>query len=310
MHAPPITPGRRPRPPRRSRRLESIARDHGRPRQIRWIARRRVALSRFWKEYRRSKMGMVGLSSCSFFVGVAIFAIFADDSGTDPGLTTDGPVGAPPSREYPLGTDDLGLSVLTLVIQGAKISLLVGLTASVITMVIGTLVGIVAGYRGRLASTRSSCGSRTSRSSCRGSRSRSCSPSILGQSLVTIIMVIGLTSWPGTARLVRAQVLSVRERPYVERARALGGGGLAHDHPARAAQRHPGDPREHRARRRDRDPVRDRAVVPRARATRPAISWGAILEEAFSSGATTLGCVVVDRRARACASCSSCSRSR
>ena len=48
--------------------------------------------------------------------------------------------------------------------------------------------------------------------------------SILGQSLITIILVIGLTSWPSTARLVRAQVLSVRERPYIERARALGAG--------------------------------------------------------------------------------------
>ena len=46
--------------------------------------------------------------------------------------------------------------------------------------------------------------------------------SILGQSLVTIILVIGITSWPSTARLVRAQVLTVKERPYVERARALG----------------------------------------------------------------------------------------
>ena len=48
--------------------------------------------------------------------------------------------------------------------------------------------------------------------------------SMIGPSLVTIILVIGFTSWPGTARLVRAQVLSVRERPYVERARALGAG--------------------------------------------------------------------------------------
>ena len=61
--------------------------------------------------------------------------------------------------------------------------------------------------------------------------------SILGPSLDTIILVIGLTSWPSTCRLVRAQVLSVRERPYIERARALGARELAHDLPPRAAQR-------------------------------------------------------------------------
>jgi peptide/nickel transport system permease protein len=192
------------------------------PRQIR-RARRRVALSRFWKQYRRSKMGMAGLIILAFFVGVAIFAVFASDAGTDPSLVTDQPVGAPPSLEFPFGTDALGLSVLTLVIEGSKISLLVGLTASVITMVIGTLVGIVAGYRAGWTDTFL----------MRFTDFGLVIPwlalaivlaAILGPSLVTIIVVIGVTSWPGTARLVRAQVLSIRERPYVERARALGAG--------------------------------------------------------------------------------------
>ena len=117
MHAPPITPGGDPSlTPEPS--LEPIGEIRS-PRQIR-RARRRVAFARFWKEYRRSKMGMLGLIILVFFIGVAIFAIFADDSGTNPSLTTDGPVGAPPSREYPFGTDGLGLSVLTLVIQGTQ----------------------------------------------------------------------------------------------------------------------------------------------------------------------------------------------
>ncbi len=219
MHAPPITPGGDPST-RPTQPIESIGEIRS-PRQIR-RARRRLALQRFWREYRKSKMGMAGLIILVFFIAVGIFAVFADKSGIDPTLTS-GPVRAPPSRDYPLGTDDFGISVLTLVIQGTAISLLVGLTASVITMVIGTLVGITAGYRGGGLDTFL----------MRTTDFALVIPwlalaivlaSILGPSLVTIILVIGLTSWPSTARLVRAQVLSVRERPYVERARALGAG--------------------------------------------------------------------------------------
>ncbi len=192
------------------------------PQAIAW-ARRRRALIRFWRTYRRSKMGMAGLLVLLFFAGVAVFAIFADKTGIDPSLTS-GPVLAGPSLKYPFGTDDLGRSVLTLTIQGSKISLLVGLVATVITMVIGAVLGIVAGYRGGL----------TDVILMRFTDFGLVIPwlalaivmaSILGPSLGTIILVIGLTSWPGTARLVRAQTLSVKERPYVERARALGASG-------------------------------------------------------------------------------------
>jgi peptide/nickel transport system permease protein len=218
VQAPPITPGGDPNltgstpPPEELPEVRS-------PRAIRRVRRRR-AFARFWGQYRRSWMGMAGLVILVFFLGVAIFAVFADDSGADPTLTN-GPVLQPPSREYPLGTDDFGLSVLTLVIQGSKISLLVGLTATVMTMVIGALVGITSGYRGGATDTIL----------MRFTDFGLVIPwlalaivlaAILGPSLPTIILVIGLTSWPGTARLVRAQVLSVRERPYVERARALG----------------------------------------------------------------------------------------
>jgi peptide/nickel transport system permease protein len=189
------------------------------PRQIRWT-RRWLALRRFWKAFRRDAMGVAGLIILAFFLAVAIFAIFADKTGTRITEAT-GPVLAPPSLEYPLGTDDQGRSVLTLTIQGAPVSLLVGLSATFITMLIGSAVGLVAGFRGRgvdqvlmritdwglvipwlvLAISLAS---------------------IFGQSLLIIIVVIGLTTWPSTARLVRAQTLSVKERPYVERARALG----------------------------------------------------------------------------------------
>ena len=189
------------------------------PRRIAWM-RRRAAVRRVWRVYRRDRMGVAGLLILTFFVGVALFALFADSSGTQI-TTATGPRLSPPSLDYPLGTDNQGRSVLTMTIQGAKISLLVGLTATAITMIIGSLVGITAGYRGGwidvilmritdwglvipwlvLAISLAA---------------------IFGQSLFIIVLVIGLTTWPSTARLVRSQVLSVKERPYVERAQALG----------------------------------------------------------------------------------------
>ena len=283
MQAPPIKPGGDPaafgtRQPESLPELRS-------PRRIRWVRRRR-SLSRFWRQYRVSKMGMAGLVILIGFAAMAIFAVFADASGVDPSKVS-GPVLAPPSREYPFGTDDFGISVLTLVVQGSKISLLVGLTATVLSMTIGAAIGIVAGYRGGMID----------QFLMRVTDFGLVIPwlalaivlaSIIGQSLGAIILVIGLTSWPGTARLVRAQVLSIREHPYIERARALG-----------APNRH----------------MILQHVLPNAMPvifantiltiaiailsetalsflglgdpTRP--SWGTILEEAFAAGATTLG---------------------
>jgi peptide/nickel transport system permease protein len=190
------------------------------PRRIVW-ARRRRALSRFWRAYRRSKMGIVGLVILVFFTAVAFLApVLASAKGLDPTIA-DGPILHGPTLRYPLGTDDLGRSVLTLTIWGSRISLLVGFVATLITMVIGSVVGIVAGFRGGWLDTLL----------MRMTDWFLVIPwlalaivlaSILGQSLTIIILVIGVTSWPSTARIVRSQVLTVKERPYVERARALG----------------------------------------------------------------------------------------
>jgi peptide/nickel transport system permease protein len=167
-------------------------------------------------------MGMVGLIILLLFVAVAVFAPFiASPENLDPTCTCAGEPLQPPSLAFPFGTDDLGRSVFALTVLGSRISLLVGFLATLISVVIGAVVGIVAGYFGRwpevllmrltdwflvipflpLAIVLAS---------------------IIGPSLGVIILVIGLTSWPSTARIVRAQVLSVKARPYVERAQALG----------------------------------------------------------------------------------------
>lgn len=167
---------------------------------------------------------MAGLIILVFFVLVAIFApLLVDPAGLRATEAT-GPRLEGPSLSYPLGTDNLGRSVLTLTIFGSRISLLVGFAATVLSMLIGSVIGIASGYYGRWRDTVL----------MRLTDWFLVIPflplaivlaSLIGPSLPTIIFVIGVTSWPGTARLVRAQTLSVKERPYVERARALGAGG-------------------------------------------------------------------------------------
>ena len=128
-----------------------------------------------------------------------------------------------PSGEFWLGTDDKGRSVLTLLIWGARISLFVGLAATLISMVIGTLIGLTSGYFGGW----------TGAILFRLTEWFLVIPflplaivmaTVLGRSLLNIVIVIGVTSWPGTALLIRSQTLTIRERPYLERARVLGAG--------------------------------------------------------------------------------------
>jgi peptide/nickel transport system permease protein len=166
---------------------------------------------------------MLGLFVLAFFVFVAVAApLLADPAGLEVTKATGG-VLEPPSAEYPLGTDDVGRSVLTLLIWGTRISLFVGLFATAISMVIGTLIGIASGFTEGW----------TSRILFRFTEWFLVIPflplaivlaAVLGRSLLNIAIVIGVTSWPGTALLIRAQTLSVKERPFLERARVLGAG--------------------------------------------------------------------------------------
>jgi peptide/nickel transport system permease protein len=180
-------------------------------------------MARTWRAFRRSKMGMTGLVILVFFVVVALLAPLLAARET---ITATGAEGVPlqgPSADFPLGTDNLGRSVLALTIWGARISLLVGLVATFISMLIGSVVGIAAGHFGRW---RDSLLMRITDwfLAIPFLPLAIVLASLLGPSIWNIAFVIGITSWPGTARLVRAQALSVKTRPYVERARALGAG--------------------------------------------------------------------------------------
>lgn len=185
--------------------------------------RRRAAAGRAWRLYRADRAGVAGLM---ILVVVVVLALLAPALASSDGLDVTRATGTPlsgPSRGFPLGTDDDGRSVLTLVLWGARISLLVGLLATVISVLIGATVGIMAGhFRGWLGALL-----------MRVTDWFLVIPflplaivlaTVLGRSLFNIILVIGVTSWPGTARIIRAQTLAVESRPYVERARALGAG--------------------------------------------------------------------------------------
>ena len=188
-------------------------------------ARRRSALRAFTRQFSRSRSGMLGVVVLLIFIGVALVAPFAFPRSVLDVTQAVGQPFEPPSAEFPLGTDDSGISVLALVAWGARISLLVGFAATMLAMFIGTTVGISSGHlRGWFG----------------GLLDRITDwflvipylplaivlATIRGRSLTTIIIVIGVTSWPGTARIIRAQTLSVEGRPYLERARALGAGNL------------------------------------------------------------------------------------
>jgi peptide/nickel transport system permease protein len=190
-------------------------------RRITWL-RRRHAVAEAWREYRRHTPGMVGLAILVLAVAMALAApLLADPAGLHAVNTVSNPAWANPSKFGPLGTDHLGRSVMTQFIWGARISLLVGLAATVLAMVIGSVVGITAGFIGGWVESVL----------MRLTEWFLVIPflplaivlaAILGPSIQNIILVIGITSWPAPARLIRAQVLTLKERLYVDRSRALG----------------------------------------------------------------------------------------
>jgi len=196
----------------------------GSPRRLAW-ARRRRAVEAAWADLRRTRTGVVGLVVLVVFALVAIFApVIGDEAALNVVNTVDNPRYAPPSEFAPLGTDNLGRPVWDQLVFGARISLLVGLAATAIAIVIGTFVGVCAGY----------FGGRVDAVLGRLSEWFLVIPfiplaivlaAILGPSLRNIILVIGITSWSVTALVIRSQVLTVKERLYVERSRALGASG-------------------------------------------------------------------------------------
>jgi peptide/nickel transport system permease protein/oligopeptide transport system permease protein len=169
--------------------------------------------------FRRNRLAMVGLL---FVLLLALLAIFAPlVSPYNPYIVDLDQQLLPPSLHHWLGTDNFGRDVLTRIIYGARISLVVGLVPSFISLVIGTVMGILSGY----------VGGRTDFVVMRLADMMIAFPSLLlamvvmytlGANLFNIFIALALVGWAGVARVVRSQTLALKEKEFIEAARASG----------------------------------------------------------------------------------------
>jgi peptide/nickel transport system permease protein len=173
----------------------------------------------FWKRFKKNKLAVTGgILVLALFI-IAVFASVL--SPFDPNEIDRYNILNPPDIRHPLGTDELGRDIMSRMIWGSRISLAVGFVAVGIATLIGILLGSVAGYYGGWAE----------RIIMRFIDIMLSIPTFflilaviafVGPSIWNIMVIIGLTSWMGVARLVRAEFLSIKEREYVLAARALG----------------------------------------------------------------------------------------
>jgi oligopeptide transport system permease protein len=173
------------------------------------------------RRLRKNRLAMAGLVVVIF---LALVAIFADFLAPYPYTKVNfGRLNEAPSRDYPLGTDQIGRDLFSRMIYGARVSMLVGLGAQVIVVLLGVPIGALSGY----------LGGRTDLLLTRFIDVMYAFPrllfvilvmSMLGAGLMNIFIAIGLTGWVGIARQTRAQVLAIREKEFIDGARALGAG--------------------------------------------------------------------------------------
>jgi peptide/nickel transport system permease protein len=195
-----------------------------------------------WRAVLHNRLAVAGLAIIVSLVVVAAFADLlaphAPDAQLDDGLDGDG-MPRPPSRQFLLGTDNLGRDVLSRVLHGTRISLTVGAVAMLTALVIGVLVGLYAGYHGgwvdavlmRMTDVMLALPALLLAIALAGLMKGNEGGKVLAKwpveirlesGLLSVCLVIGVVSWTGIARVVRSQVLSLKERAFVEAARAIG----------------------------------------------------------------------------------------
>lgn len=177
----------------------------------------------FWRRFRRNKTAVLGLGIIIFLALAAVFAPLIaphDPAGTEEDIYN---IDAPPSSRNWWGADELGRDVFSRSVFGARVSLSVGLVSVSISILIGTLWGAIAGYYG----------GRLDNVMMRVVDAIMAFPTLLllitvmavfNPSIYNVMIVLGLTSWPGISRFVRAEFLSLKEREFAEAARASGAG--------------------------------------------------------------------------------------
>ena len=172
-----------------------------------------------WQLYCRNKLGLFGLFLLLAFAVIAIFAPFI--SPYDPRLFVGRPF-EPPSLRHILGTNDIGQDIFSEIAYGSRISLLIGISAALVSVFIGSMVGLVSGYSGKLVDSFL----------MRLVDIILVLPFLplmillaayLGPSFLNVISVISALIWARPARVIRSQVLSIKARGYVEAGRSLGG---------------------------------------------------------------------------------------
>jgi peptide/nickel transport system permease protein len=176
----------------------------------------------FWKKYKRNRAAVWGLYIVAFFLLLAILS---------PWIAPFKPLGIGkdsffrPNLTYLMGTDDLGRDLLSGILWGARVSIMVGLLAALTSTLIGVIIGGIAGYYGGWIDDLL----------MRITEFFLVIPrfflvlvivALFGNSIWNIILVIGVLSWPVTARLVRVEFLSIKEKEFVESARSVGASDL------------------------------------------------------------------------------------
>jgi peptide/nickel transport system permease protein len=174
----------------------------------------------FWKGFKKNKLAVSGIIIIAGLFIIAVFAPVIAPYDQDAIMIKE--ILQPPSKIHLMGTDDLGRDVLTRIMWGSRVSLLVGFVAVGISVAIGVLLGSLAGYYGGFVDGVI----------MRFVDVMLCFPTFFlilaviafwEPSIWKIMLVIGFTSWMGVARLVRAEFLSLKERDFIQAARALGG---------------------------------------------------------------------------------------
>jgi len=187
----------------------------------------------FGRRFVRRREGVIGVAIIAFFAALAIAPdLFAGPIQTV--ITATGGRLQPPSAEHWFGTDQFGREVLNLTVHGARISMMIGFLATIVTVVVGVLIGIVAGFVGGVTDTILMRITDFFLVLPTFVLALILAPIVLDvigggseifgvrSTLVVIVIVIGVTSWATTARIIRSQTLSVKERAFVDRARVIG----------------------------------------------------------------------------------------
>ncbi len=174
---------------------------------------------RFFRDFSRNRGALFGLVFLLVLTISAIFANYIFPGNPNTSFLVPRPL--PPTLQYPFGTDDVGRNLLELVVYGARTSLTIAFVAGSILALLGTVVGLVAGYYGGLID---------------GGLMRTADifltlptlplillmAALLGPSLLNIMLIIGITNWPFMARLVRSNVLSMTQREFIQIEKVMG----------------------------------------------------------------------------------------